>query len=345
MKKIYPFILAFLLVSCQNEELFEQVDEDSSLSSKSELSDLISRINQKPTAFDDFIDGSSSFSVDFPFEVTINSNMRLSIEEFIDYQRLINNLPPNLANQSMNFSYPLNITLPNYESLTLQNQSELEAVKASVEGSSEINCLDFNFPLEVNTFETQNTINTRRTIQNKAQLFNLIENLKQTNGFYEILYPITISIEGESQSISSNIDLNTAIQNLDEDCFKPSLLTNNSSRLSRFIAFITSGEFRVTRFVNAEGGDKTSDYKNFRFTFNSNKTTSIKNIENGETFSAEWEAEIDDNELVFEVSFDDNDLLDKLDKDWIVEGFANPNRIVLRDNDSNENSVLIFINN
>ncbi|WP_093367312.1 hypothetical protein [Psychroflexus sediminis] len=343
MKYFYLFIFSILFTSCQNEEFFEQVEDNTSLSSQSELSDLISRLTQNPTAFDDFIDKSNSLSLEFPFEVTINSETSFNINKFSDYELLISELSTLTEDYSVSISFPVEVSLPNYEFITLQNQSKFNALIASVEGSSEITCLTYDFPIEINIFKTENSVSTRRSIRNEAQFYNLIKNLKQNNGFYEILYPISISIDGESQSISSNTDLNTAIQNLDEDCFNPSFLTNKFSRLNRFVEFINSGEFRIANYITDTGENETLDYEDFRFTFNPNNSISVENIATGESFSGHWEIEIDDDELVFDLDFDGNDILDNLNDDWIIEGFANPIRILLKDDhNAGENTTLIF---
>lgn len=342
MKYLYLFILSVLFTSCQNEELFEQIEENTSLSSKGELSNLISRLNQNPTAFDDFIDNSNSLSLEFPFEITINSEKTFSISQFIDYQLLIEEISA-LTDYSVNIGFPVEVSLPNYESVILKNKSELDAIIASVEGSTEIKCLTYNFPIQINIFDTENSVSTRRTIQNEAQFYNLIKNLRQNNGFYEIIYPISVFVDGESESLTSNIDLKTAIQDLDEDCFNPSLLTNKSSRISRFVAFITSGEFIITTYTNDEGESEISDYEAFRFAFAPNNRITVENPSTVGSFSGDWDIEIDDDQLIFDLDFEGSDLLDELDEDWIVQGFANPNKIILRDTDSSEeNTILIF---
>ncbi|NEV93810.1 hypothetical protein G3567_06570 [Psychroflexus sp. YR1-1] len=345
MKCFYLFILCALFVSCQNEEFFEQIDDNTSLSSQGELSNLVSRLNQNPTAFDDFIDNSNSLSLELPFEVTINSAITLNITQFTDYQLLINQLSGLPGDYDLSISFPVEVSLPNYESVILQNKAELDAVKASVEGSTEIKCLAYNFPIEINIFETENAVSTRRRIQNEAQFYNLIKGLKQNNGFYEIVYPVSVSIEGDSQVLTSNTDLNTAIQNLDEDCFNPSLLTNKSSRIDQFVAFVTSGEFKITQYTDERGENETAIFKDFRYQFNPNNSISIENVSTSEVFTGDWALEIDDdnNQLVFDLDFEDNEVLDELDEDWKVEGFANPTRIILRDSDNaGENTILIF---
>ena len=67
MKQLYFILIIVLLASCQDEEFFEQVEDTTSLSSQSELSNLISRLTQNPTAFDDFIDNTNSLRLEFPF--------------------------------------------------------------------------------------------------------------------------------------------------------------------------------------------------------------------------------------------------------------------------------------
>lgn len=347
MKHLYFLGFIFLLVACQDEEFFEEVDDNTSLSSQSELSKFISRLNQNPTAFDDFIDNTNSLRLEFPFDVTIDSETTINLTEFSDYQLLIDELSSDDDEDDdyrLEINFPIEVSLPNYETLNLQNLSEFETLKANVEGSSEIDCLDFEFPVEVRIFDNENSFVVNRILQNKAQLFNLIKSLEQNNGFYEIVYPITISIDEELQVLNSNIDLTTAIENLEARCFDTSLFLNNSLRLRDFIDFISSGQFVISNYVDDEDGNETEVYQDFRFTFNENGSISIEDLMTGESFNGEWTAEIDDDKLIFDIDFDDNPTLEELGEDWTVEGFANPNRIILidQDEDSDEESVLIF---
>ncbi|MFO7744209.1 MAG: hypothetical protein R6V36_02365 [Psychroflexus sp.] len=344
MKHFYLIVLIFLFASCQDEELFEQVENSTTLSSQSELSKLIARLTQNPTAFDDFIDNSNSLSLEFPFEVTVNSETTFSLTQFSDYQPLIDELSSQTEDYTITINYPVDVSLPNYELVPIQNQAEFDAVNASVEGSSEINCLEYNYPLNVNIFDADNAVTIRKTVGNRAQLFNLIQNLRQNNSFYQIVYPINISVNGNIQSISSNLDLNSAIENLPTECFNPTLLNNNNfSRLQQFITFITSGQFIIINFVD-DGNNETLIYEDYRFTFDTNNTILAENIINGNTFTGVWFAEIDEDEFIFDIDFQESDILDELDEDWLIEAFANPNKIELldKDDDTGEESLLIF---
>jgi hypothetical protein len=115
------------------------------------------------------------------------------------------------------------------------------------------------------------------------------------------------------------------------------------SRLEEFITFVTVGTFQITEFIDEDSIDQTNSYQNFRFVFNPNNSITVEDIDTGESFSGAWEAEIDDGELVFDLDFEDNDLLDELDEDWIVNAFGNPDRIALFDeDDDSDQSLLTF---
>ncbi len=341
MKQLFVFGFIFMLMSCQNEELFEQLNEDTSLSTESELSKLILRLTQNPTAYDDFIDNSSSFSLEFPFEIKVNSDDTFSITEFSDYQPLIEELSSMSDDYSIEIDYPITVSLPNYETLSLQNQDEADALTAQLEGNSEINCLNYVYPIDVNVFDRENSFTSRRTLQNDAQFYNFIESLRENDGFYELRYPITVAIEEEPQSLSSNVELNSVIENLDEYCFTPNLF-DQISRKEQLIEFITDGEFRITNFIDDDNQNQTSAYEEFRFAFNEDESIFIKNVLTGETFAGEWEVDAKDKRLILEIDFDGSDLLDELDADWIVSNFGNQNRLMLRDSGDSNTSILTF---
>jgi hypothetical protein len=307
------------------------------------LTGFISRLNQNPTAFDDFIDSSNSLSLEFPYQITINSTNTFTLNEFDDYQAVINELISLPNDYSIDITFPVQVSLPNYELLNIENEIALISVLNTVEGSTEINCLEYTFPIQLNVFDSDNNFINERSIQNEAQFFNFLDNLKPTDDFYEIAYPIEIRIDTTVQNIVSNLELEIAIRNLAENCFNPSLFINSNTQLQQFVAFITSGEFEVTSFIDEEQ-DETDDYVDFVFTFNINNTISVINTTSGNSFTGEWTAEIDEEELIFELDFESNELLEEFDEDWLVVRFSSPNTIELYDEDldTDELSILIF---
>ncbi|WP_019038991.1 hypothetical protein [Psychroflexus tropicus] len=343
MKHFYFILTLWILWGCQSEERFEQVEELTSISSQSEISDLLLRLTQNPTAFDDFVDGSNAISLEFPFEVNLNSGSDFIISDFSDYETLIDEISNQTTSYTLSITFPTEISFSNYETLIVESESEYNSVINTTLGSSEINCLEFEFPINAKIFDAQNSLTDNRTLQNKAQSHNLIQSLKVNSGFYELNYPITIEIEGVESSLLSNTDLISAIENLDQSCFNPSLL-NTESRLEDFIAFVSDGVFQITSFIDEDDEDLTTSYQDYRFTFNTNNSISIEDINSGESFSGTWEAEIDDGEFIFDLNFeDDNDELDELDEDWVVSAFGNPDAIVLFDEDNDiDRSLLTF---
>lgn len=341
MKQFHAFGFFFILLSCQTEEFFEQMDETSSLTSLSELTGLISRLNQNPTAFDDFIDNSNSLSLEFPNEITINSNNAFTLNEFDDYQAVINELISLPNDYSVDITFPVQASLPNYELLNIENEISFITLLNTLEGSTEINCLEYNFPIQLNVFDSNTSFINEKSIQNEAQFFNFLDNLQPTDDFYEIAYPIEIRVDTTVQIIVSNLELEIAIRNLAENCFNPSLFINSSTQLQQFIAFITSGEFKVTSFIDEEQ-DETDDYDDFVFTFNTNNTILVINTISRNSFTGEWTAEIDENELIFELDFENDELWKEFNEDWVVDRFSTTKTIELSDEDTDELSFLIF---
>lgn len=262
MKQFYAFGFFFILLSCQTQEFFEQVNKTSSLTSLSELTGLISRLNQNPTAFDNFINNSNSLSLEFPYEITINSNNAFTLNEFDDYQAVINELISLPNDYSVDITFPVQASLPNYELLNIENEISFITLLNTLEGSTEINCLEYTFPIQLNVFDSDTSFINEKSIQNEAQFFNFLDNLQPIDDFYKIAYPIEIGVDTTVQIIDSNLELEIAMQNLAENCFNPSLFINSSTQLQQFIAFITSGEFKVTSFIDEEQ-DETNDYDDF----------------------------------------------------------------------------------
>ena len=346
MKHVYFILTVLILCSCQNEESFERVEELNTISTQSELNDFVLRLTQNPTAFDDFIDGTSALRLELPFEVSLNSETNFTISDSADYQTLIDEISEQPGSYTLSIIFPAEVSFSNYERLVVQNESEFMAAINLSSESSEINCIEYDYPLNIRTFDAQNSLTDNRVLQNKAQFHNLIKRLKTNNGFYELDYPITISIEGLEQSLLSNTDLIAAIESLDQSCFNPSLFdaTTITTELEDFIAFVTEGEFQITLFEDEDGDNETSTYQNLRFVFATNNNITVENTETGETFAGNWDAELDEGELVFDLNFEEeSDDFEELAEDWVVDSFGNPNTIVLFDeDDDNEQSQLIF---
>ena len=148
------YILSFFLlaiVSCQEEEDIEQIEDVNTTTKNTSVTSLVSRISKNPTAFDDFIDQNEATRVEFPFSVTLNNSTTVNLNSDADYQTLIQQLENTAIQDEIQIDFPATVSLPNYQSLTVNDTTELQNINWNGFDPSEINCLSINYPIRIKT--------------------------------------------------------------------------------------------------------------------------------------------------------------------------------------------------
>ena len=347
MKKLYYLLSCILILSaCQSEEDIEVINNNNGLSANSALTINLKRLTQNPTAFDNFIDNSSKIKVDFPFTVTVNSTDNVSLNADADYQNLIAILEATPEQDVIDLNFPLTVSQVNYINRTINSQVELNDFLTSLPASDEVNCIVFSYPISIQFFDASNSFIDTQNVNNRAQLFNFLNDLAQNNFFYQIEYPIEANVEGTSILINSNTEFNTTFNILSQACFEPLLFENIADGgggeepidLEAFINFVTDGDFQVTLLT--DDGENVTEFEGIIFNFNPDSNI----IADGEQVG-EWVALIENNAITFELDFDDSDFGD-LDEDWEVVSFEG-NTLTLSHESSDGGEVydLIFTRN
>ncbi|MDT8346608.1 MAG: hypothetical protein RQ756_02305 [Flavobacteriaceae bacterium] len=331
MKRNYFYgVLLLFLIACQSDESIERIDENSGLPANGAVFELLMRSVQNPTAFDDFIDQSSAVRIEFPFEVRVNTLNNLVLNNPADYQTLINLLQQTPEADLLSLGFPANLSGVNFNGFTVNTQSQLDNLLNSLPASSEINCVNFIYPLEVRFFNAQNTLIDAQEVTNDAVFFNLLNQLSEGSGFFQLSYPLQVEFDGQLQNISSNAELNTAINALPQSCFEPLLFENNPVDImpddpQDFINFITNGVFVVSELIDDDDDNITAEFNGFSFVFNPDNTITVTTPASNQLFG-EWLVFQSNNELIFDLDFDDS-VLGELDDDWNVQLF---NSLIMR---------------
>lgn len=346
MKLNYLYLLLVLVfAACQSDESIELIDENSGLPANGTLAELLKRSAQNPTALDDFIDQSSAVRIEFPFEVRVNTLNSLVLNTAADYQTLINLLQLTPEADLLSLEFPVNISGIDFNGFTVNTQSQLQNLLNNLPTSSEINCVNFIYPFEVRFFNAQNTFIDSQSVINDATFFNLLNQLTESSGFFQIDFPIQVEFDGVQQSITSNAELNNAINALPQSCFEPLLFENDPSDIvpddpQDFINFITNGVFVVSELIE-EDDNITSQFNGFTFVFNPNNTITVNTPSSNQLFG-EWLVFQQNNELIFDLDFDDSELGD-LDDDWRVELFNSLIMRLIEESSDGDISQLTFL--
>ena len=147
MKQLYTSlfffsILSLFLFSCQKEEI-DIIDETpgDSITLETPLTKLLLNTTQNNGSIDDFIDGTSCSSIQFPYQVIINGQT-LTISNPSDLLPLANVTSP------ITIVFPITVVFEDFSTLTLNSQQELNGLGQLCQSLNEaIDCIELVYPI------------------------------------------------------------------------------------------------------------------------------------------------------------------------------------------------------
>ena len=204
-------MMMIVLAGCQKEELtVTEAQNDESFLLDRQLTMMISSIVSHDGSFDDVVDSSSCFSIDFPYTCyyygqpyTVNS---------------IDDLAPFSNSDELVPEFPINITFANYVTATVNSLQEFELLKtlcADGEMYDEIiNCVDFLYPVRVAIYDSETSDFETISFTHDKETFLSIEDFSPGTRA-NIQYPIDVVLNNKDiVSIDSNELLKTVIMNM-----------------------------------------------------------------------------------------------------------------------------------
>ncbi|RYG27432.1 MAG: hypothetical protein EOO01_41350, partial [Chitinophagaceae bacterium] len=195
-------ILVLLVFSCQEEESTINTNPDT-LVVTSSLTSLLKRVVMSETSIDNAIDSSNCVEIQLPLTINFPGGP-FTLSQASDYTDL-GSIPTNFYN---GLQFPITITRPNHTTAIINSQAELDAETMDCDVFEEsINCINFNYPLEVFEYDSANQIQDDLVFSSDAEFYNYLTNLR--DGFYfTIGFPVSATFaNGETIEISSNEQL------------------------------------------------------------------------------------------------------------------------------------------
>ena len=190
MKLLSYFLLALLMISCQQESLVVEEDTgESDFVLDPELSSLMLSVSAHDGTFDDLIDRAGCFSVEFPYTIIYNGETLVinAVEDLLDLD----------AYRDLEILFPITITYANYETETLNSLSGLiQAINSCASNETfltSIRCVDFVYPIRIATFNSETNQFNTLFIDHDEQNFTTINAfLEQQQA--EIQFPIALRL-------------------------------------------------------------------------------------------------------------------------------------------------------
>lgn len=299
------------MFSCQDEFENETQSPENSISKTATLATLLSRVSQNRTTFDNIIDGTSCFSIQLPVTITVDSDL-IKIESESDYKIVKALIDESSSDDDdVQFSYPITLVYRNYKSVQVNNKDEFENILKNcteTDDFQEIDCININYPISINTYDKNNQIALTLTVKDNIELFNLLENMNDTD-LLSVVYPLKITLaDGEILSVNNNSDVLNLIESVIGICYPEDIIDNELS------SEISKGTWFVSYFLD-ESEDETSNFKNYNFLFSSNgnvTATKYSTIINGT-----WNIYNEGANQILKINFDDSNL-EEIDAKWVV---------------------------
>jgi len=344
MRNVIKFILLMMMgitlhTACQEEKVeIKLPPTGTTITSANPVAGLISNVSRRDGSVDNLLDKASCITLVFP--VTIKTNGQTITVNKLDDLDEIEDLFDNSGDDDVEFDFPINVILADHSEITINDEADFEDLIDDCDEDDDIECIDFKYPIEFNTYDASNQIAGSIAINNDEELFNFVNQLKKEE-LVGLKFPVTlIQSDGSELRITNFDELEDAIEDAEDDCDEDDDNDYNDDDVddSDFTTILISGKWQVDSFIEDEF-NRTSELTGYSFTFNSNK--SVAAVKTTTTIPGVWETDGDSGELELLISMSGNDPFDDISEDWTVKEFTSTT-IRLEKGDDDDTKILVF---
>jgi len=226
MKQIQKIVLIgilsiFIFSSCR-DELTIDTDSTKGLTTSSKLTELIKNTSLNDGSNDNIIDKANCFNIELPITVFVNGLEILvsSEDDFDKIESIFDEFDDD--DDNLQIEFPIKIVLSDFTEIEIENENELNTFSADCNGENEmdddIECIDFQFPIDFSIFNTVTEEISQITIKSNQELHDFIKDL-DNDDVANIDFPINVVLsDGTIFSTNSLKELEDAIENAIDDC-------------------------------------------------------------------------------------------------------------------------------
>jgi hypothetical protein len=275
------------------------------------------------------------------FPVTIKTNGQTitvnSLDDLVDIEHLFDDS----GDDDVEFIYPINVILADFSVITLRSEDELDDLIDDCEEDDDIECIDFKYPIEFNTYDANNQVAGSFTIKNDEDLFNFLRQLKN-NELVGLKFPVAVILSTGSVLLVNNFDeLEDTIEEYSDDCDEDDDNDYNDDDIddSNFISVLTNGNWQVELFI--DDINRTNELTGYAFTFNSDNTVTASKTTT--TIPGVWDSDGDSGELELLISMSGNDPFDDISDDWTVKEFTSTSIQLQKGDDDDDDDTKVLV--
>ncbi|WP_445381480.1 hypothetical protein [Robiginitalea sp. IMCC43444] len=300
---------ALSFTACQEE--FEEVNtsdaQGESFMASSNTAVLIEKTAQRDGSFDNIVDGSSCFALNFPYTVNVNG-LDITIDSIEDL-RLIEEIFDEFDEDVdvLEIFFPITITLADHTELVINNKEELvELARDCIEGGGDddIECIDFVYPVTFYTFDINNQQTGQVTVNSDRELKYFLDELEDDD-IISIDFPITlIKFDGTEVRVDNNAQLAAALEIAKDECDEDDDDDYNDDdfTLERLEHVLVECPW-VVLSVERDGVNQSDQYEAYLMNFFESGEVTVKDRA-GNVLNGTWEVTMLDHYAALNLSFD-----------------------------------------
>ena len=308
---IYAVLLvgALTFTACQEE--FEEVNtsdaQEESFQATSSTAKLMEKTAFRDGSFDNIVDGSSCFALNFPYSVNVNG-LDITVDSKEDLE-LIEEIFDEFDDDEdvLEILFPITITLADYTEITINNREELiELARQCIEGGDDddIECIDFVYPITLFTFDINKQQTGRVTVNSDRELRLFFKELDDDD-FVSIDFPITlVKFDGTEIRVNSNAELAAALEMAKDACDEDDDDDYNDDDFDkeRLANLLTECPWTVLT-VERNSVDQTGQYEAYLMTFKEDGTVRVRD-RGGNVLVGNWDLDDEGEYVELDLSFD-----------------------------------------
>jgi hypothetical protein len=217
------FFITFLFTSCRKEEMeLVQDPDDQVLVANSVLANLMQQTAMNDGSFDNIIDKANCFNIKLPIAVIANGiDISLNTKEDLSAIEYVFDTSDDDIDTVV-LVFPITIVLNDFTEADINNVNEFNThvnrCNGENESDSDIECLDFQYPIMASIFNTANELIDTKTMMNDIQLYGFLENIDQ-NDIVNLSFPIKVMLLDQTEiNINTLSELKNTIEIYTNTC-------------------------------------------------------------------------------------------------------------------------------
>jgi hypothetical protein len=285
-------LFTVVFISCRSEDdLSIDPPVEANIESDSTIALLMAKVAMNDGSEDNMIDFASNLMVQLPVIITVNG-MVLNITHNGDYEDILDAFDISEDDDDIvNISYPITVMLPDFSTVVVNSDSELDDLIVTTENDDDIECLDFDYPITASVFDENTEIFETITINNDNQMYDFIEELDEFSAAI-IDFPIIVILADGTEQIINNVqELEVIIEAADNTCDEDDNYDFDDCNTHTYTptnvedSLLACGEWTINK-LKRDNNNLVDIYEEYVFTFNEDGTLLV--TENANIFNGTW---------------------------------------------------------